>query len=113
MVTGVALTADCTRLITVSGDTCIFVWELPAALVRTMQAGLQQGHPTLQPCQRESNVTEKQKQPSATPTPLQGTCTQAWAEDYSAAVEASGGTPAGIQDIDPGTLKKKTIYSSE
>ena len=37
LVTGVAFTADCRRLISVGGDGCIFVWRLPSAMTRAMR----------------------------------------------------------------------------
>ncbi|KAK3271495.1 hypothetical protein CYMTET_20160 [Cymbomonas tetramitiformis] len=38
VVTGMSLSADHTRLVTVSGDACIFVWRLPPHLVEKLRA---------------------------------------------------------------------------
>ena len=38
LVTGLAFSTDCKHLISVSGDSCIFVWRLPTDMVHTMQA---------------------------------------------------------------------------
>ena len=40
LVTGLAFSPDCRHLISVSGDSCIFVWRLPGEMVATMQARL-------------------------------------------------------------------------
>ena len=40
LVTGLAFSNDCRHLISVSGDSCIFVWRLPGEMVSTMQARL-------------------------------------------------------------------------
>ncbi|XP_023335709.1 mitogen-activated protein kinase-binding protein 1 isoform X3 [Eurytemora carolleeae] len=40
LVTGLAFSSDCKHLISVSGDSCIFVWRLPTDMVHTMQARL-------------------------------------------------------------------------
>jgi len=40
LVTGLAFSNDCRHLISVSGDSCIFVWRLPGEMVATMQARL-------------------------------------------------------------------------
>ena len=40
LVTGLAFSNDCRQLISVSGDSCIFVWRLPGEMVATMQARL-------------------------------------------------------------------------
>jgi len=40
LVTGLAFSTDCRHLISVSGDSCIFVWRLPTDMVHTMQARL-------------------------------------------------------------------------
>jgi len=40
LVTGLAFSTDCKHLISVSGDSCIFVWRLPTDMVHTMQARL-------------------------------------------------------------------------
>ena len=40
LVTGLAFSPDCRHLISVSGDSCIFVWRLPGKMVATMQARL-------------------------------------------------------------------------
>ena len=37
LVTGLAFSQDCRHLISVSGDSCIFVWRLPGEMVATMQ----------------------------------------------------------------------------
>lgn len=41
-VLGLRFTNDCKRLISASGDGCIFVWKLPRDMVVTMQARLDQ-----------------------------------------------------------------------
>jgi len=38
LVTGLAFSNDCRHLISVSGDSCVFVWRLPTEMVATMQA---------------------------------------------------------------------------
>merc|ERR550534_980321 len=40
LVTGLAFSNDCRHLISVSGDSCVFVWRLPGEMVATMQARL-------------------------------------------------------------------------
>jgi len=40
LVTGLAFSNDCRHLISVSGDSCIFLWKLPGEMVATMQARL-------------------------------------------------------------------------
>ena len=40
LVTGLAFSHDCRHLISVSGDSCVFVWRLPGEMVATMQARL-------------------------------------------------------------------------
>ena len=40
LVTGLAFSQDCRHLISVSGDSCVFVWRLPGEMVATMQARL-------------------------------------------------------------------------
>ncbi|XP_046980960.1 mitogen-activated protein kinase-binding protein 1 isoform X1 [Schistocerca americana] len=42
LVTGLRFTADCRRLVSASGDGCIFVWRLPHDMVVTMHARLAQ-----------------------------------------------------------------------
>ncbi|XP_063219935.1 mitogen-activated protein kinase-binding protein 1 isoform X2 [Bacillus rossius redtenbacheri] len=42
LVTGLKFTNDCSRLISASGDGCIFVWQIPHDMVVTMQARLSQ-----------------------------------------------------------------------
>ncbi|KAL0280829.1 UNVERIFIED_CONTAM: hypothetical protein PYX00_002006 [Menopon gallinae] len=42
LVTGLRFTNDCKRLISASGDGCIFIWKLPRDMVVTMQARLDQ-----------------------------------------------------------------------
>ncbi len=37
LVTGLGFSNDCRHLISVSGDSCIFVWRLPSDMVHTMQ----------------------------------------------------------------------------
>lgn len=40
LVTGLRFSSDCTRLISASGDGCIFVWRVPEDMVAMMQARL-------------------------------------------------------------------------
>lgn len=61
VVTGVTLTSDGTRLVSVSGDTCVFVWRLPPSLVRTMQACIPQPQPS---CPKDSQNPENQGSPN-------------------------------------------------
>lgn len=42
LATGLRFTKDCRRLISASGDGCIFVWKMPHDLVVTMRARLSQ-----------------------------------------------------------------------
>lgn len=42
LATGLRFTNDCRRLISASGDGCIFVWKVPHDMVVTMQARLSQ-----------------------------------------------------------------------
>jgi hypothetical protein len=36
VVTGMFITSDCSRLISVAGDSCVFVWRMPPNLVRCL-----------------------------------------------------------------------------
>lgn len=42
LVTGLRFTNDCKRLVSASGDGCIFVWKVPHDMVVTMHARLAQ-----------------------------------------------------------------------
>ncbi|XP_055386615.1 mitogen-activated protein kinase-binding protein 1 [Condylostylus longicornis] len=42
LVTGLKFTVDCRYLVSASGDSCIFIWEMPHEMIITMQARLSQ-----------------------------------------------------------------------
>ena len=60
LVTGLGFSNDCRHLISVSGDSCIFVWRLPADMVHTMQVSSIMGR-------------SLQGRPPASPPPSQDT----------------------------------------
>ena len=57
LVTGLAFTADCRRLVTVGGDGCIFVWRLPSAMSRAMRERRDERKRSLQVKLRQSTWT--------------------------------------------------------
>ncbi|MCO5612306.1 hypothetical protein L7F22_066571 [Adiantum nelumboides] len=94
VITGVIFTPDCKRLISISGDSCVFVWKLPTSVSKMMRKKChhQSFHPRSESGGRKdvmSSMTEAQ-------TPFYGTDIEI-AEAVAGTLHAKSGVPSAFK----------------
>lgn len=99
VITGVAFMPDCKRLISVSGDSCIFVWKLPSILTKMMRKRciLQSESQTLHACLQllESKGHQDQVQNTAINR------NSIFAKEVDTAIKVSSTTPQLASSVTP------------
>ena len=123
-ITGAKFTSDCKRIISVSSDSCIFVWKLNESLTKEMCSVLtsktQNEVPSVNPITTTSNNQDCKEEKQETPTTSTSSVGSLpfWASSegglsiLDSSVRESIG-PAGVWQTDPQILSNFKLYSEK